>query len=51
MTKRTPEHTADYLRERAQRADLSEALDLLDSFIGDAPPRHGDELRPAPEGN
>ena len=42
--------TADYLRERAKRADLAEAMELLESFGTDAPPRPGDELPPAAEG-
>ena len=47
MAKRSPERTAAYLRERARRANLADAMDLLDSFGTDAPPRPGDEL-PAP---
>jgi hypothetical protein len=35
--------TASYFKERAARADLSKALDLLDR-AGDAPPREGDEI-------
>ena len=34
----------DYFRERAKRANLEEALTLLDSFGTDEPPREGDEL-------
>jgi hypothetical protein len=36
---------ADYFRERAARADLRKALELLDR-AGDEPPREGDELPP-----
>ena len=36
--------TVDYLRERAARADLGEAIALLESFGRDEPPREGDEL-------
>jgi hypothetical protein len=36
--------TADYFRERAQRANLSAALALLDQLGRDEPPRSGDEL-------
>jgi hypothetical protein len=35
--------TADYFRERAARADVGKALELLDRF-GDQPPRDGDEI-------
>jgi hypothetical protein len=35
--------TADYFRERAQRANLQGAMELLDR-IGDEPPRDGDEI-------
>lgn len=38
--------TADYLRERAKRADLAEAMSLLEGFGSDVPPRAGDELPP-----
>jgi hypothetical protein len=34
---------ASYFRERAARADVAKALDLLDR-AGDAPPREGDEI-------
>ena len=34
--------TADYFRERAVRADIGKALELLDR-AGDEPPREGDE--------
>ena len=36
--------TVDYLRERAARANLGEAMAILESFGGDEPPREGDEL-------
>ena len=36
--------TVDYFRERAKRANLEEALTLLDSFGTDEPPREGDEV-------
>ena len=39
--------TADYLRERAKRANLADAMDLLESFGTDAVPRPGDELPPS----
>jgi hypothetical protein len=35
--------TASYFKERAARADVAKALDLLDRG-GDAPPREGDEI-------
>jgi uncharacterized protein (DUF1778 family) len=35
--------TATYFQERAARADVPRALDLLDR-AGDAPPREGDEI-------
>jgi hypothetical protein len=35
--------TADYFKERAARADIGKALELLDR-AGDEPPREGDEL-------
>jgi hypothetical protein len=35
--------TADYFRERAARAEISSALELLDR-AGDQPPRDGDEI-------
>lgn len=38
--------TADYFRERAARANLAEAEQLLESFGSDEPPREGDELAP-----
>jgi len=44
------ERTAGYLRERAKRANLAEAMDLLESFGTDAPRHPGDELPPSPEG-
>ena len=37
----------DYLRERAERANLGEAMALLESSGGDEPPRQGDELEEA----
>ena len=40
--------TVDYLRERAARADLSEAMARLESFGGDEPPRAGDEVDESP---
>ena len=49
MIRRTPEGS-DYLRERAKRANLAAAMELLESFGTDAPPRPGDELPPAAEG-
>ena len=36
--------TSDYLKDRANRASLSDAMSLLESFGSDAPPRAGDEL-------
>ena len=36
--------TVDYLRERAARVNLAEAMALLESFGGDGPPRESDEL-------
>jgi hypothetical protein len=36
--------TADFFRERARRADLPDALALLDRLGRDDPPRSGDEL-------
>src|SRR5205085_1784575 len=36
--------TADFFRERAQRADVPTVLALLDSIGGDEPPPLGDEL-------
>jgi hypothetical protein len=35
--------TADYFKERAARADIGNALELLD-HAGDEPPRAGDEI-------
>ena len=35
--------TADYFKERAARADIGKALELLDR-AGEEPPREGDEL-------
>ena len=35
--------TASYFKERAARADVGKALELLDR-AGDAPPREGDEI-------
>jgi hypothetical protein len=35
--------TADYFKERAARADIGKALELLDR-AGDEPPREGDEI-------
>lgn len=35
--------TADYFKERAARADIGNALELLDR-AGDEPPRAGDEI-------
>jgi hypothetical protein len=35
--------TTSYFKERAARADVAKALDLLDR-AGDAPPREGDEI-------
>ena len=39
--------TVDFFRERAKRANLAEALALLESFGTDEPPREGDELEEA----
>ncbi|MEK0082489.1 hypothetical protein [Benzoatithermus flavus] len=36
--------TADYFRERAARANMTDALALLRSCGTDAPPQEGDEL-------
>ncbi len=36
--------TAEFLRERARRADVPGALALLDGLGGDEAPRAGDEL-------
>lgn len=42
--------TADYFRERARRANLEEAMAILERAGTDEPPREGDELEePAPE--
>jgi hypothetical protein len=35
--------TADYFKERAARADIGKALELLER-AGDEPPREGDEI-------
>jgi hypothetical protein len=35
--------TADYFRERARRADVKRALELLERLGNDEPPRDGDE--------
>ena len=40
--------TVDYLRERAARAKLGEAMALLESFGSDEPPRAGDEVDESP---
>jgi hypothetical protein len=37
--------TADYFKERAARADVGKALELLDR-AGNEPPREGDEIAP-----
>jgi hypothetical protein len=37
--------TVDYFKERAARADIGRALELLDR-AGDEPPREGDEIAP-----
>jgi hypothetical protein len=37
--------TADYFRERARRADVKEALALLDRLGTDEPPREGDQIK------
>jgi hypothetical protein len=50
MTNVAPERTADYLRERAKRANLAEVMDLLESLGTNASPRPGDELPPPPKG-
>ena len=36
--------TVEFFRERARRADVSDALALLDQFGNDDPPREGDEI-------
>lgn len=36
--------TADYFRERAERANVREALELLDRLGSEDPPSEGDEL-------
>ena len=36
--------TAGYFRERAQRADVQRALELLERLGNDEPPRPGDEI-------
>ena len=36
--------TADFFRERAERADVNAALALLDHLGNDEPPQPGDEL-------
>ncbi len=42
--------TADYFKERAARANIGRALELLDR-AGDEPPREGDEIpNPGPTG-
>jgi hypothetical protein len=38
--------TADFFKERARRANLPEALALLEAFGSDEAPREGDELEP-----
>jgi hypothetical protein len=38
------QHTVDYLRERARRADVKGMIELLDQIGGNEPPREGDEL-------
>jgi hypothetical protein len=38
---------ASYFREGAKRADIPEAIALLDR-LGTEPPRPGDELEPSP---
>jgi hypothetical protein len=40
-------HTADYLRERAARADQKEAWATLEAVGTDEPPQEGDELEEA----
>ena len=40
--------TVDYFKERAARADIGRALELLDR-AGDEPPREGDEIAPSLE--
>jgi hypothetical protein len=37
--------TVEYFKERAARADIGQALELLDR-AGDEPPRQGDEIAP-----
>ena len=37
--------TVEYFKERAARADIGKALELLDR-AGDEPPREGDEVAP-----
>lgn len=36
--------TADFFRERAKRADIKAALEILDRLGNDEPPRPGDEI-------
>jgi len=36
--------TVDYFRERAARAELDDAMELLETFGNDDPPQPGDEL-------
>jgi uncharacterized protein (DUF1778 family) len=40
--------TVEYFKERAARADIGRALELLDR-VGDEPPREGDEIAPKRE--
>ena len=37
--------TVEYFKDRAARADIGKALELLDR-VGDEPPRQGDEIAP-----
>jgi hypothetical protein len=47
--KRSALRTAEYFKERAARADIGQALELLDR-VGDEAPREGDEIAPDLEG-
>ena len=40
--------TVEFFRERARRADVSDALALLDQFGNDDPSREGDEIPEEP---
>ena len=38
--------TADFFRDRARRANVKAALEILDRIGNDEPPRAGDEIEP-----